>query len=335
MSTRTPPDSSARSPAFARWLWCVGWVAGAALAALALRHFDWHRAAAVARNASPGWLAAAAAANLSLLAFWALQWKWLLPSGCRVAWRRLWSVVALSWCGMNTLPWMGGHALGLGLLAGWGGVGLEVAVSVVALEQLCEAAGKAVLLILAGAVAPASPPWLHGAAWTLGACAAAALCLLWWLARRHDPASAAPAPPGLLRWARHLEALRRPRVLGAGLSMTAAIKLAEFAAIIAVQRAAGIPLPWTAAVIVLAAVNIATVVAVSPGNLGAYEAAAFLAYRFCGLDAGQALALALLQHLCLLLPLLAAGGAVMTWRAFGGGGPARKPEDGPPATAPR
>jgi uncharacterized membrane protein YbhN (UPF0104 family) len=55
---------------------------------------------------------------------------------------------------------------------------------------------------------------------------------------------------------------------------------------------------------------------VTPGNLGVYEGAAFLAYRWAGVDAEDALALAVLQHLVMLAGTAGPGWAVVTIRAL-------------------
>ena len=57
----------------------------------------------------------------------------------------------------------------------------------------------------------------------------------------------------------------------------------------------------------LAAVILGSMVPVSPGNLGTYEASVFLAYRYLGVAPEQALSLALVQHLCFMLPSVGVG----------------------------
>jgi uncharacterized membrane protein YbhN (UPF0104 family) len=46
---------------------------------------------------------------------------------------------------------------------------------------------------------------------------------------------------------------------------------------------------------------------VAPGNLGTYEASAFVAYRFLGVSAEQALSLAVMQHVCFMIPAVGIG----------------------------
>ena len=55
-------------------------------------------------------------------------------------------------------------------------------------------------------------------------------------------------------------------------------------------------------------------VAVTPGNLGVYEATAFFVYQYVGLPPDTALGLALLQHVCYLLPMTGVGYLVLWYR---------------------
>ena len=63
---------------------------------------------------------------------------------------------------------------------------------------------------------------------------------------------------------------------------------AELGGILAVQRSLGLDLPVGTALLVLASVNFATIVSISPGNLGVFEAASFAAYRLAGVSAEHA-----------------------------------------------
>jgi uncharacterized membrane protein YbhN (UPF0104 family) len=46
---------------------------------------------------------------------------------------------------------------------------------------------------------------------------------------------------------------------------------------------------------------------IAPGNLGTFEASAFVAYRYLGLPADQALSLAIVQHVCFMVPSVGIG----------------------------
>jgi hypothetical protein len=95
-----------------------------------------------------------------------------------------------------------------------------------------------------------------------------------------------------------LAPLRSPSRGGGALLLALAKKAAEVAAILCVARAFGVELPAAGAVLVLAALNLATLLPIVPGNLGVYEAAVVLAYAHLGVDAERALGIALVQHAC-------------------------------------
>jgi uncharacterized membrane protein YbhN (UPF0104 family) len=59
--------------------------------------------------------------------------------------------------------------------------------------------------------------------------------------------------------------------------------------------------------LVLATVILATMLPISPGNLGTYEASAFLTYRYLGVAPELALSLAIVQHVCFMLPAVGIG----------------------------
>ena len=75
-------------------------------------------------------------------------------------------------------------------------------------------------------------------------------------------------------------------------------KAAEVAAIVCVLRAFGLRESIAAAIVVLAVLNLATLVKVVPGNVGVFEAAVVLALTRFGVTPEQALGVAVVQHVC-------------------------------------
>ena len=86
--------------------------------------------------------------------------------------------------------------------------------------------------------------------------------------------------------------------------------------IVAVQLAFGLEPSVARALLVLASVSVATLAPIAPGNVGVYEAAVFAAYRYTGVAGDTALAIALVQHLCFLLPMLLTGYLTLSLRQF-------------------
>lgn len=301
------------APPRRRWTWWLGLAVATGCVMVLLRAFDSGAVLTLVKQAKLGWLAVAVLANFAVLPLLTEQWSRLVPASRPMRWSLLWECVVLAVAGMNTLPFGGGHALGVGLLATRGGLGLDGALSLMALEQLCEGFAKLALLLLALAAAPL-PESLRRAAWMLGVVLLAGSGALLWLARR--PATDAAAGGWRSRWAHHLEALGNARVFAGALALSLAMKLAPLGAIYAVEQSLGIELPLSTLALVLAAVSFATMLSVAPANLGIFEAAAFAAYRWLGVPPAEAMALAIVQHTCFLLAMVGPGYALTLWRAI-------------------
>lgn len=294
-----------------RWLWWVAWAIAVACLVGFLRSIDLHATARQLRHASPLWVAVAMLANFATLPIMLVQWTRLRPKGTTTRPAAMWECVSVGMASMNTLPFGGGHAVTIGLLA-TRMTGLQGAVSLLALEQIAEGVGKVALLLAALAVAPL-PPILQHAIWVLAAGTVIGFLGLLWVA--WHPQNHLVSTSWRARWGQHLEVLRRPRafLVAAGLSIV--IKVVAVLAIYAVQRSIGVHLPMSDSILVLVAVVFATLLAVSPGNVGVYELAAIAAYGLMGVPPGQAAALALVQHACFLVPIVGPGFGLLLWRA--------------------
>jgi glycosyltransferase 2 family protein len=288
------------SPTTRRRLLLLAWLVATGLLAASFRAMGWERTVDVLRRASVPWLAAAALANLSLIALWAWQSLVLLPPEVRVGFRRMLGVTALATTATNTAPPLLGKAAGVALLAERGGVGGAVALSLLAQHQVVEGVAKVVMILVAARVAPLAP-WMRDALVALTSGVVVLALALVVIARRSA------------RWGAALSALRSPRRLALGLAIALGMKGTEALAWLAVERAFGASPAPGSPFLALAAVNLASSVGVSPGNLGVYEAAGTLAYRSLGVPGDVALALAVAGHACYLLPLAGAGWARRPW----------------------
>jgi hypothetical protein len=104
-----------------------------------------------------------------------------------------------------------------------------------------------------------------------------------------------------------LEPLRSPARGLLALALALLKKAVEVAAILCVQRAFGLSLPLSAAIVVLAVLNLATLLPLVPGNVGVFEAAVVLALTRFGVGPEQALGVAVVQHLCYFVALALPG----------------------------
>jgi len=288
------------------------------LLALCFRGVDAPRLAAVVARAGLAWLVAAVALNAAIPMLWALQWRLFLPRPSELGLRGMYALTATMAMLANSVPMLLGTVSGTHLLATRGRVGYPTALSILALDQLLEGLAKLAMLFALAAVTPLPAP-LRGALWMLTAGVGALLAVVTtatWSYGRYR------LPRYIREWAAGLRGVRRPEVLAGGLALGLAMKGAEMGGILAVQHALGVELPLWSALAVLAAVNVSTMVSVSPGNVGVYEGSAFLAYGALGVDGETALALALLQHVAYLLAMAGSGWLVMLGQAAAGAAPA-------------
>ncbi|MBA3891825.1 MAG: flippase-like domain-containing protein, partial [Gemmatimonadaceae bacterium] len=260
----------------------------------------------------PAIIAIAIACNVGILVLGTVLWLRLLPRRSPVASGRMFEVVSIMAGIVNTIPALVGLASGTALLASERGVGVRAAVAVLALDQLGEALAKVAVLAAAAFLLPL-PEWMRAA---VGAIAVIAIVMLVGLvaaARMGDGTVATRLGVGrigrLYAWCGDLELLRHPTRAAVALLLALAMKVAEGAALLAVQHALGVELPLASAILVLGAVNLATMLPVSPGNVGTYEAAAVAAYRWLGVDHSTAMALAMASHACYLAAMVGAGAA--------------------------
>ena len=284
------------------------------LLVVALQDIDWDRLLQLLRGLRLPWVAVAIGLNGSILVLWSLQWRILVPGEDSVTWADMFLVVSAMAMISNSVPFMVGQASGVLLLARYGRIGPASALSVYTMEQVAEGIAKIAVVVGVALFAPL-PPWLARGVQGLAVLVSVLGVTFIVLAFRFRHPPSAPRPAGALgrlkrfgaQWAHSLEGLRTPRVFGAALALALGMKTAELGGILAVQHSLGLDLPVGTALLVLASVNFATIVSVSPGNLGVFEAASFAAYRLTGVSPEHALTLSLVQHVCYLIPMLGVG----------------------------
>lgn len=151
------------------------------------------------------------------------------------------------------------------------------------------------------------------------------------------PAAALAATAGLagLLWLRRIDGLgsKRPALPLIALSAAPAWVL-ESVVLWQSARWAGLGVGFDDAVLVTAVTIAAQTVAIAPGGLGTYEAAATVAFVSVGAEAGPALAAAVAAHALKTLYALVTGGIALFIPAPGIVGRLRLPAGAPRATAP-
>ncbi len=313
----------ARARRYAAWLVLLAFTV---LIVLAARRIDLARVAGELRVVRAPWVVAAALCYLALLPLWSMQWHLLAPRVARNTFRRMLGLVAMASSTHSTTAFFMGEATSAVLLSTQVQLGKAEVLSVIAMDQLLVGIAKLAVLLTA-ALTLRLPDWLSAGIVAL-ACGVSLLLTATVLGAWHAdavvrrvgtriPARAARALEGM---GRALAPLRSARRGGTSLLLALVKMLAEVAAILCVQRAFGVDLPAASAVLVLAGIQMATLVPIVPANLGVYEGAIVLIYTRLGLTTEQAVGMAVVQHAAsfaaLALPgYLWFGGAVAAQRA--------------------
>ena len=276
----------------------------AGLIVVAMRRLDLGRAAAQLTAVRGEWLVLAIVCYAAILPLWAWQWRLLSPRAPATRPREMLGVVTLTSAVMNTTPILVGEATAVMLLVTRAGLGRASALSVLAMDQLLVGVAKLALLALAAIVAPL-PGWMTRS--VLGLLASllllgAALFVVAWRHADVESALARVLPSriaaALGAFARSLEPLRSAARGLPALGIALLKKVAEVAAIVCVLRAFGLRESIAAAIVVLAVLNLATLVKVVPGNVGVFEAAVVLALTRFGITPEAALGVAVVLHVC-------------------------------------
>jgi uncharacterized membrane protein YbhN (UPF0104 family) len=284
----------------------------ALLLVVAVRRFDLGQLTLVLATARPAWVGLAIASYVAILPLWALQWCVLAPSSDEPRFTRMLGVIAMYSSVLNTTPLLVGEAAALMFLVVRAGISRAAALSMLAMDQLVLGVAKVTVLVMAAWLV-SLPLWMERGMRALSL--AVALLLVALLAVAWGDRTVARVALRLPeRGGRALHAvegalapLRSPWRGGSSLLLALLKKLAEVLAILCVQHAFGVSLPIGSAVLVLAALNLATLVPIVPGNVGVYEAAIVVAYAHLGVDAERALGMALVQHACYFVALALPG----------------------------
>ena len=267
------------------------WLVATALFTILIRSVDLGRTWALGQEVRGAWIAAAVGCNLLVLPLWAEQWRTLLPPSSPVAPKRMLSIASqLAFLG-NALP-ASGQVSAVILLRREPGVTSAAALSALALEQVTEGVVKVGVLLLAAAFLPI-PAWMHQALIVLAAVVAVLTTAVVVAAMHHERIATMSGNASQHRafgrvatlvasWARDLESLRRPSRFALALACCVGTKTVELMAIVAVQHAFGLSLPFSTTLLVLAAAILGTIAPVAPANLGVYEGAVVAAYRHAG-----------------------------------------------------
>ena len=286
---------------------------------------DFNQAWKEIESASAGWLIAAFLFNLSILLVWTSLWSILIPKAIFVSFPNLFQANSFMSTSCNSLPFPGGHAVGVVLFARLAKIKHSVALSVLALDQMLEGIVKVVVLTLAASFSPL-PKQMEQSIQVFIVLIVLFIVIMFYAAykipkvknlnKKFSSSLLSRFKTFVSQWAGHLEILRDYRVFSAGLFLALVMMALQALGIWATQMSLGQELPFWTTILIMAALNLATIFPITPGNFGIYEATAFLIYKFSGLSPEMALSLAFLQHICFLVPMAGTGWVVLLIRSL-------------------
>ena len=308
-------------PNRSRWPLAALWVLLTAALYFGARALPWGTAIAALARVSPRILVVAVALNFAILPLGMLEWMLLKPRTADVSRARMFEVVTVTASIHNAVPVLAGEAAAIGLLVN-AGLQRGAALSVLARAQLLVGVAKLVVLSAAALLAPI-PEGLSAGVLSLVGGVLVLFFVMLLLAHfgpvisgqiRERQTRAREWIAKLTGLGAHLAALREPALAWRVFGLALLKKALELAAIIAIQHAVGLDASFAPAVLVLAALAVTTSLPVAPANLGVYEATVYATYRYLGIDADTALAIAIVQHVAFLLPMIATGYLTLTFR---------------------
>lgn len=305
MTGPTPAcDPAPLPPAPSRRLWwIIGWVVLAVLFAVAAYALPWSDILSALAGAKWQWIVLAIIAGVAGWPFWILQWWLLAPAASRPSMARMAEVTALTGTANASLP-MAGVVAAVGFLIMRGRLSAVAAASVYAVDQLVTGIAKVGILLLAAMLVPV-PDWLRAGLLSLSVAVAVLTAVLIVAAHGGERLRRIGAGFGekaarflgiVAQFVDQLEPMRRPLLGLATIMLAFGKKASEVAVALAVQVAVGIEPSLASAVLAVAALSLATLAPISPGNLGIYEATVIFAYQYLGIPLPLAAAAALLQH---------------------------------------
>ena len=329
-----------------RRIWLGALVSTLFLGLLLLR-VDFRELGSALAGANYLYLAPAVAVYFVSLYFRAFRWRYLLRPFAATRTARLYPVLLVGYMANNLLPVRLGELVRSYYLSLREPVRGSTALATVIVERVFDGLTLLFFLAVAAFFLPIAglaervgetrglPLWVVGTAVTVPFFGVLGVMVMIALrpktsrdasqvVTRRLPGRIRPRVEGLVqRFITGFEGLHRPRRLLAVLALSAPVWLVEGTMyyIVALgfglhEQLGGAGAMVPAMLAVTAASNLATSIPASPGSLGPFEALAVLSLVFMGVDKETALAYAIVLHLALLLPVIAAGLAHLAARGL-------------------
>jgi len=280
-----------------------------AAGAWALHDVAWTALWRALTSARPEWIAAAAAVNLGAVALQAARWQALVRPLSRAAtFGAAFQSLTMGFALSMVVPARAGELARMQSFSRRTGLPQPSVLGSIVLDHLVNAAG----LLLGLGLLPLFldvPSWIRPGAVVVLALFAIGAALVLALATVGGDASRLPLPVGRIaglvsRVRRGVVASTQPGALGASFGASLASWALEIQVTALAMKAVGLELPYSAALLVLLAVNLSLAVPFAPpGNVGTVELGATLALLGFGVAKEQALAFAIVYHVLQIVPV--------------------------------
>jgi uncharacterized membrane protein YbhN (UPF0104 family) len=268
---------------------------------LFVRGLDSQLLLATLGDADPALLVVAAGLAFAFLFFKAVCWRVMLAPRYPVPVLRLFRYTVLATASSLLVPARAGEALRIWLLRKRDAVPATTATGVALAEKLVDGIAMIITVAPALILVPGLPPWVARTLVLLVAAALTCVVLVVVVRRR-------ARPDGLLgQLAASMTVFSSARRFARALVVCLLVWLADLACVMAVFAAVDIDAPIAVGLLVLLGVNVAILLPVTPGNLGALEIGAIAALDLVGVPRAPAVAFAILYHAVQVIPLVAAG----------------------------
>ncbi len=276
---------------------------------------DWQRFLENIEHVDVKYLALGFGVTFVIILAKSLQIKIYLPKEHRIPYKNIFHVVAIYLMTASLLPFWGGHALFVYLLGKREKVGPTVALSIITVDQVLDGFGK-LAVFLAVALWVPFPDWMGEGIRAFLVLFSVAYIVVFFLAYRYrDPShDRSVGLKGLKKigeffrkWAHYLKPIHDIKKISLVILLAIFFRVLEALAVMTVQKAFGVQLPLYSSLLIVAALSLATVLPFAPGRMGVFEAAVFMTYQYMGVDATQAMAMALFVHMVHSLPFILTG----------------------------
>jgi uncharacterized membrane protein YbhN (UPF0104 family) len=287
-----------------------GWLVMGAVVITFARRLDWDRVFGAFAAADLGLALLATLVGLPCVALQGLRWSSLVNAVCKVPRATPVAALFVGQAASAFLPLRAGEAVRTELLARATGMGRAASLGTVALDH---GLNGLVMFAIAGSLPLflPMPRWVAFLLWAGMAVAIAVVLVLLRLSRA--PSARQGRLQELIAKVRGgLIALRDPGVVAAAVAFSAAAWATELVVAMLALAAFGLPHDLPHAMAVLFGVNLAQAIPAPPASLGNFELGAGTALVAFGGSTEHAAAFAIGYHAMQLLPVLIAGGLMLS-----------------------